>query len=195
MSDAATLTGVLDGSAYRALRAKQSALMNQGADIRAELLRTTNPARVAVLNRAMSENQAAKNAMQEQFGAYNKLADLIRTYSVGAFNPPSLSGLAGLGVFPLAIPAAVKALLAIGAITAAVAVFYSIGTRLDQHFSAAASLLREAGSIPVKLAEGAQGAVSAASGAVDVMAKMGLYAGIGFAAYLAYEAYKSRRRA
>ncbi len=204
MSDEVTVWGVANGDTYNYLHGRQLLLANQGADIMAARISTQNPQKVALLDQAMSANQAAKDALAEASGQYNVIAEQIRTYSYGQFNPPSMSvggvsgmrgfnGLKGFGLSSLGlIPVIIGEIALYAVVAAAVYAMTSLIANMDKNLNAASNLLAQAVRVPEALAQGAKGGVEAASGAVDVLGKAGLYAGIGFAVYLGYQALKKR---
>src|SRR3990167_1976782 len=80
-NDELTLASVIDGSAYRMLKAKQSALLNQGADILAKLLQATDTNQKDLLQQALAANENAKASFRDATAHYNVLAEAVSTYS------------------------------------------------------------------------------------------------------------------
>lgn len=96
LSPQATVSGVLDGSLYRSLKSLQGDLMSQGAQIASMQLTVSDPNAASLLDQALAANQQAKVDMQTSFDSYNQIANAIRAFSGGSYNPPSLSGMRGM---------------------------------------------------------------------------------------------------
>ncbi len=217
-NDQLTAWSVMNGDAYRDLTARYTALKIQGADILAQRMGTQNPDKIGLLEQALSANEQAKSDLSEASAHYNIIAEQARKYfGYLGYNPPSialgntdtsapggffawlgLGRMRGMGAFGSLgfIPAAVvEAAVFATFMAAAAAAIYSMTyllTHSDQLLNSAANFLSQAKQIPEAIAQGAQGGVVAASGAVDVLGKLGLYAGLGFGAYLIYQQLKKR---
>lgn len=195
--DQATVWGVMDGSTYRMLRARQTQLAEQGAEIMSKRIVTQNPEKISKLDQAMAANEAAKSQLAEASGHYNVIAEQVRKYSYGKYNPPSMSvggvsGMSGLGIIPVAAYEVIVAVLAVTGVVAAIYAMTSLIANMDKNINAASNFLAQANRLPDAIASGASGVVSAASAGVDVLGKAALYGGIGFAVYLGYQALKKR---
>lgn len=202
--DKVTVWGVANGDTYAYLHNLEQQLKQQGAEIMSQRIATKNPQKIALLDQAMSANQAAKNDLAEAGAHYNAIAEQVRIYSYGQYNPPTLTigvptgtgmrgfrGMSGFGFLP-AIPAVISNIAVLAIIAGSVYALSALLTRLPETFNAAANFLAQANRIPETIGSGAKDVVGAASGAVDVLGKAALYAGVGFAVYLGYQALKKR---
>lgn len=113
-----TISGIISGETYRQLKALQSEIMQQAGRIGAMGLSADKAigAQRDQLRRlwqaAREKNLSARSNYEKARDQYNAIADKIRTYSLRAINPPSLSGMGALPALALyAIVAAVGAVL------------------------------------------------------------------------------------
>lgn len=102
-----TARGILTGETYTRLKDIQREIMEQAGRIGAMSLKieklsgTTKASAQAEWEKARGANLSARRSYETARDKYNEIANYIRTYTLKAWNPPSLSDL-GAAQFPIA---------------------------------------------------------------------------------------------
>jgi hypothetical protein len=187
-----TVRGIISGSTYDQLKSMQSEIMNQAGAI-GDILVSAEKAPAGQRERLMALWQAARNKnlsaranWDKAKDAYNKIVNLIRSYSFGAVNRPSLSGfgVAPVVAAPAAIPPlAIAAIIVAGAIIIAQFTNFIAAARGDVnatrgYIDQAAEAMKQAGiAISNVIKEAAEAADKASSAALKTALTVGLVVG------------------
>lgn len=187
-----TVRGIISGSTYDQLKALQVDIMNQAGAIGGILLAAEKaPAGqreriMALWNVARDKNLSARANWNKARDSYNQIVNLIRSYSFGAVNRPSLSGFGAVPV--VAAPAAIPPLV-IAAIVVAGAVLIAQFSNLIAavrgdvnatrgYIDQAAEAIKQSGiAVSTVIKEAAIGAEKASSAALKTALAVGLVVG------------------
>lgn len=186
---AVTLWGVMNGSAYKTLKSQENQLMSQGAQIQS-MLGNASAEDTAILNQAWSMNQQAKNDWGTAAAAYNKVVELINTYTDAyniPYHPSSLSGMGIVG--EVEIPAIVYTVLALAGVAAAIYALIQAASNIGPAIAAVNNLVTQVGGTSQTLLNRIPDIFQSGS---DAITKVAVVAGVGFVGYMVFKALQKK---